>query len=151
MKVILLCDVKKQGKKDDIIEVSDGYGKNFLIKNNLAVAYTKRSGEILNISQDKAKEKEDALIEKMTKIKNKMQNKTLRFEVTTGKMDKVFGSISTKQIVEEFKKQGEEIDKKNVKIINPLTTLGVHEVEINLHKKVIFKIKVELYNRRSNG
>lgn len=145
MKVILLSDVKKQGKKDEVIEVSDGYANNFLIKNGLAVACTKRSEEILNISQNDKAEKENQLVEKLTIIKNKMQNKVLRFKVSTGSKDKVFGSVSTKQIAEEFKKNECIIDKKCIKINESLSSLGMHEVEINLHKKVSFKIKIELH------
>lgn len=145
MKVILIKDVKKQGKKDDVIEVSDGYANNFLIKNNLAVPYSKRSGEILNSELDSRKQKEDALVESLTEIKNKLQNKTIKFKVTTGTMDKVFGSISSKQISEEIKKLGFVVDKKCIKINESLSTLGIHVVNVELHKRVAFKLKIELY------
>ncbi len=145
MKVILIKDVKKQGKKDDVIEVSDGYANNFLIKNNLAVPYSKRSGEILNNELDKRAQKESELVEELTIIKNKLQNKTIKFKVSVGAMDKVFGSISTKAISEEIKKIGFDVDKKNIKLNEALSTLGVHEVNIELHKRVNFKLKVELY------
>lgn len=144
MKVILIKDVKKQGKKDDVIEVSDGYANNFLIKNNLAVPYSKRSGEILNTEIDTRKKEEDKLIESLTIIKNKLQNKTLQFIVKTGTNDKVFGSISSKQISEEIKKIGYNVDKKYININGSLATIGFHEIDINLHKEVTFKLKVEL-------
>lgn len=144
MKVILLKDVKKQGKKDDIIEVSDGYANNFLIKNHLAVQYSKRSGEILNKELDTRKEKEEELIKGFNLIKAKLENKTIKFKVSVGKEDKVFGSISTKQISEEIKKLGFNIDKKNIKINHVISTLGTHKVNIELHKKVHFKINVLL-------
>ena len=105
MKVILLQDVKKQGKKDDIIEVSDGYANNYLIKNKLAVAYTKTSKEILNKEQEEAKNKEEAKIAELNKIKQALDNTEIKFVVKTGTNDKVFGNISTKQIADELKKK----------------------------------------------
>ena len=144
MKVILLKDVKKQGKKDDIIEVSDGYARNYLIKNNLAVEVTKRSKEVLDRSIEKRQIEEENLINNLNEIKKKLENKEISFKVKTGKEDKVFGVISSKQISDELKKIGFDIDKKLIKIDNSLSTLGTHEVLIVLHKKVSFKIKVIL-------
>ena len=144
MKVILLKDVKKQGKKDEIIEVSDGYARNYLIKNNLAVQVTKRSMEVLDNSLAKKQQQEDALVASYNEIKKKLANKEITFTVKTGKEDKVFGVISTKQISDELKKMGYDIDKKNIKINEAICALGTHEVLINLHKKVSFKIKIVL-------
>ena len=144
MKVILLKDVKNQGKKDDIITVSDGYANNYLIKNKLAVMYTKTSKNVLDSEIKERNDLEDKLVCDLTKIKDKLNNKEFKFKVSTGKEDKVFGSISSKQIHEELKKLGYDIDKKNIKIETPLDTLGVHEVKIELHKKVKFIIKVIL-------
>ena len=144
MKVILLKDVKKQGKKDDIIDVSDGYARNYLIKNNLAVPVTKRSKEVLDIAIEKRELEEEALVKSLNEIKNKLENKEISFVVKTGKEDKVFGVVSSKQISEELKKMGYDIDKKCIKIDGSISSLGTHEVLITLHKKVSFKIKVIL-------
>ncbi len=144
MKVILLKNVKNQGKKDDIITVSDGYANNYLIKNKLAVMYTKTSKNVLDSEIKERNDLEDKLVCDLTKIKDKLNNKEFKFKVSTGKEDKVFGSISSKQIHEELKKLGYDIDKKNIKIETPLDTLGIHEVKIELHKKVKFIIKVIL-------
>ena len=144
MKVILLKDVKKQGKKDDIIEVSDGYAQNFLIKNNLAVPVSKTSTNILNAELKVRQEQEDALIAQCNKIKKELENKEIIFKVKTGTQDKVFGNISTKQISEKLKEMGYSIDKKKININSPLDFLGTHNVEIKLHKKVIFNIKIVL-------
>lgn len=144
MKVILLQDVKKQGKKDDIIEVSDGYAHNFLIKNNLAVPVTKTSTSILNKELAQKKKEEEQKIAEFNKIKDQLVGKKLIFKVKAGQMDKVFGNISTKQISDKLKTMGFDIDKKSISSIAPLDTLGTHEVTIKLHKKVIFNINVVL-------
>ena len=144
MKVILLKDVKKQGKKDDIIEVSDGYGMNYLIKNGLAVAATKTSTKILSNELDKRKQEEEELVKKMQEMRDKIIRENIIFKVKTGAMDKVFGNVSSKQIAEYLNKMGYKVDKKQIQIDAPLDTLGVHNVTVELHKKVRFNIRVNL-------
>ena len=142
MKVILLQDVKKQGKKDQIIDVSDGYAQNFLIKNGLAVKYTPASKSILDSEIEERNQNEQALIKKYESIKSEIEKLELIFKVKTGKQGKIFGSISSKQIAEELAKKRIDIDKKSIKIDNPIDTLGVHIVDIVLHKKVRGQAKI---------
>ena len=144
MKVILLKDVKKQGKKDDITEVSDGYGMNYLIKNGLAVAATKTSTKILSNELDKRKQEEEKLVKEMQEMRDKIIRENITFKVKTGAMDKVFGNVSSKQIAESLNKMGYKVDKKQIQIDAPLDTLGVHNVTVELHKKVRFNIRVNL-------
>ncbi len=144
MKVILLQDVKKQGKKDDIINVSDGYANNFLIKNGLAVPVTAGSKKILDQELEKKRKEEEARVEKYQEIAKNLQTKKIEFQVKTGKEDRVFGNISSKQISEELKRMGYSIDKKCIKISNPIDSLGVHLIPVELHKKVKFQIQVVL-------
>ena len=144
MKVILLQDVKKQGKKDEIIDVADGYAKNFLIKNGLAVAATKEAKNILQKEMDKRKQDEEELISECNKLKDKLEKVELKFTVKTGAQDKVFGNVSVKQIHESLNKIGYNIDKKKIHLNSPLSSLGTHLVEVELHKKVKLNIKVML-------
>ncbi len=144
MKVILLEDVKGKGKKDSVIDVSDGYANNYLIKNKLAVLYTKSSKNILEQELQERKEQEEELIANLNKVKEKLENKSIHFKVNTGKSDRVFGNISSKQIIEKLKQEGYNIDKKSLKIENNIDTLGTHKIEIELHKKVRFSINIVL-------
>ena len=143
MKIILLKDVKKQGKKGDILTVKDGYG-TFLINSGDAVLLTGNSLDRLN-RESKEKELEELeLIDECKKIKDNVEKINIKFKVKVGTQDKVFGSISSKQIIEELKKFGYELNKKQIILDNPIDTLGHHLVSIELHKKVIAKLNIEL-------
>ncbi len=144
MKVILLQDVKKQGKKDDIIEVSDGYATNFLFKNKLAVPYTKTSNKILKNEIDTRNKEEKELIRECEEIKKKLEKEKFSFKVNSGKDGKIFGTISNKQISEELNKKGYKVDKKKVDIPVKIDSLGTYNININLHKKVVAKIRIEI-------
>ncbi len=144
MKIILLQDVRKVGKKDEILEVSDGYANNYLIKNKLAVPLTKRSKEVLDIRLDKEAKEEEGKVKELNALKKELENKIITFKVKTGAQDKVFGKVSTKQISEKLKEMGYLVDKKCIKLDNDLDVLGIHEVEVILHKKVAFKIRINL-------
>ena len=143
MKVILLKDVKKQGKKGDILEVKDGYG-TFLINKGEAVLATSNSVNRLDRENKEKELNENKLIKECEVLKKKLENLKISFKVKTGEQDRVFGSISAKQIVEELKNKGYNIDKKQIKINNVISSLGFHNVDIELHKKVIANIKIEL-------
>lgn len=143
MKIILLNDVKKHGKKGDILNVADGYG-NFLIKNKDAVLATTGGVDRLNKEKAQAKKDEENLIKECTKIKNKLEKEKIQFKVKTGAQDRVFGSVTAKQIETELKNKKYDIDKKQIKPTTNLSTLGFHDVNIELHKKVVATIKVEL-------
>ncbi len=144
MKVILLQNVKKQGKKDDIIDVSDGYAKNFLIKNKLAVPASTKAKEILKNEKDQRDKEEELKIEEYNILKDKLIKENIVFTVKTGKDDKVFGNISIKQINLKLQELGYKIDKKCIHFIKPIDTLGTTKIEIELHKKVKFNINITL-------
>lgn len=147
MKVIFLKDLRGQGKKNEIKDVSDGYATNYLIKNGYAVKYTKTSCDILSNQIKEFNLQEEENIKKATEIKNKLEKEEVKFNVKVGNNSKVFGSISTKQISEELKKLGYDIDKKIIKINEPLSSLGVHNVNISLHKNVNANLKVHLIEK----
>lgn len=144
MKVILLKDVKSQGKKDDVITVSDGYANNYLIKSKFAVAYTDTSKKILDKQIQIRNDEEAKMVANLTEIKNKLNDKVIEFKVKTGKDDRVFGTVSSKQISDKINELGYDIDKKCILIDTPLSSLGTYKVKIKLHKKVEFNINIKL-------
>ena len=137
MKVIFIKDLKKQGRVNDIKEVSDGYATNYLIKNGYAVKYTKGSNERLQNELDIKAREEEKEIEKANKIKEKLNDVCLTFKVKCSNDGKVFGSISSKQISDKLNELGYSIDKRDIKLNETLNTLGIY-------KKVKGNIKVEL-------
>ena len=143
MKIILISDVKKQGKKGDILDVKDGYGK-FLINNHQAVMYTNTSVERLNDEKAKAKELDLSNRDEANKLKDKLAKEVISFTVKTGANDKVFGSISTKQICEELKNKGYNIDKKQIILDIPISSIGMFDVKVNLYKDINGIIKIEV-------
>lgn len=143
MKVILLKDVKNLGKKDDVIEVSDGYARNFLFRQNLAVIANTKSIENLKENQNLEKSRIETIKQDALKLKIKMENITLTFSLKSGKEGKTFGSISTKQIGESLEQLGFKIDKRKI-LCDPLASLGMHQVKIELHKEVVVTITVRI-------
>lgn len=143
MKVIFLKDLKNQGKKGEIKEVKDGYAKNFLIKNGYAIKETKESLKILDRENKQAQELDEKNKKEAKELKQKLEQEKIKFQVKTGKNDKVFGSISVKQIKDKLDEKY-KIDKKQIIINNPISSLGFHGVEIHLYKDIIAKIKIEV-------
>ena len=144
MKVILLEDVKKQGKKDQIIDVSDGYANNFLIKKGLAIPYNSANKNKFELTMKKREKDEKANVESFKEMAKQLEKITIAFNAKSGKDGKMFGTISTKQISDELKKKNFDIDKKKIQCDHVIDTLGVHEVELNLYKGVVAKIKINV-------
>ena len=143
MKVIFLKDLKGQGKKGDIKNVKDGYG-TFLIKEGYVAIANDGNLKHFNTQKNKEALEEQLKIEECEKLKKEIEKIGINIAVKVGAQDKVFGSVSTKQIVSELKKLGYEIDKNKIKIDHPLTSLGTHLVNVELHKKVKANLKINL-------
>ena len=141
MEVIFIKDLKNQGKKGEIKEVSDGYAMNFLIKKGYALRKTEGSlnklkEEIKESHELDLKNREDAI-----KLKEKLEKITIEFKVKSSKDGRMFGSISNKQIKEELTKLGFNIDKKQIETTN-INSLGMHLVNVVLYKEIKASLKV---------
>ena len=145
MKVILKENIKGVGKKDEIINASDGYARNFLFPKNLAVEANAENMSKLKAKQDsnafkKSQEKEEAerIAEKLSKIQ-------LRIKVKSGANGKIFGGVSSKEIVENLEKQYQiKVDKKKIDLKETIKILGMITVDIKLFEGVIGKVKVDI-------
>lgn len=144
MEVIFIKDLKNQGKKGQVKNVKDGYAENYLIKNGYAVKKTKEN--LLKLNQEQTKKaKEDAANKEEAKIlKEKLSKVTLEFKVKTGEGDRVFGSISIKQIKDELAKQGYKIEKSAIELTSNISSLGFHNVNINLYPEITAQIKIHV-------
>ena len=145
MKVILLQDVKKLGKKDQTIEVSDGYAVNFLFPRHLAVQVTKKSVEVLANQQEEARENEAKAKADAEELAKRLDQIVLSFKVKTGREGKLFGAISLKQVAEELEKQYQVvIDKRKFVDKGALNELGFHHINVELYKGVIGQVHVQI-------
>ena len=144
MEVIFIKDLKNQGKKGQIKNVKDGYAENFLIKNGYAVIKNKEN--LAKLEREKSnKAKEDAAAKQQaTELKKELDKVILEFKVKTGEGDKVFGSISVKQIKDELNKKGFKVEKSAIKLDTTISSLGFHNVDLELYNDVIATVKVHV-------
>ena len=145
MEVILLADVKNVGKKNQTVNVSDGYANNFLLKKHLAVPVSKKSVEILENQKENARIAEENARKDALKLVETLKGITLEFSAKVGKDSKLFGSISLKQVEEEMKaKHNIVIDKRKFIDKGPLDMLGAYRLRIELYKGVIGEVNVHI-------
>ncbi len=143
MQVILLADVKGTGKKGDLVEVSDGYARNFLFKQKLAQVANSTNKNVLNqAKQAKAFHKEQEL-EGFRQTKQKIENTTLEFRAKVGENGKLFGALTNKEIAEKFKELGFEIEKKSIEI-DTVKTIGKFKGNIHFAPKIDCTFFVEM-------
>lgn len=145
MKVILTQDVKSLGKKGEVVEVSEGYARNMLLKKGLGKEATGKNMNDLKLQKANAEKIARENLEAAQALGNEMNGKEIQVSVKAGEGGRVFGSVSSKEIAEELKKQlGYEIDKKKIQLESPIKALGVTNVPIKLHAKVTTEIKVHV-------
>ena len=145
MKVILKADIKGVGKKDEVINASDGYARNYLLPRNLAVEANSENMSKLKAKQEsnafkKSKEKESAM-----ELAQKLERILLKVQVRTGENGKIFGGVSSKEIAENLNKDYKYVvDKKKIELKEPIKELGTRTVDIKLYEGVIAHLKVDV-------
>ena len=145
MKVILKADIKGVGKKDEVINASDGYARNFLFPKNLAVEANKENMAKLKAKQDSAKYQKDKEKEEAIKVADKLSKILLKIKVKAGENGKIFGGVSAKEIAQELSKEYKiEVDKKKIDLKETIKTLGVHNVDIKLFEGVVGNLKIDV-------
>lgn len=145
MKIILLEDVKSVGKKGDLVELKEGYAKNFIIPKKLGVEAT--GANLNNLKLQKQNEEKIAReqLEAAKQLAGELENMTVKLEIKAGEGGKTFGSVSSKEIAKAVEQQyGKEIDKKKIHLSDAIKTEGMHEVTVKLHPKVSAKLKVQV-------
>ena len=145
MKVILTQDIKGVGKKDEIINANDGYARNFLFPKKMAVEANKQNMSLLQGRKDSANFKKEQDKEKANELKDKISKIMLTIKVKSGENGKIFGSITSKEISTELKKQHNiEIDKKKIMLKEAIKEQGSFTIEIKLYEGIIGKLKINI-------
>ena len=145
MKVILLDNIKGVGKKDEVINASDGYARNYLFPKKLAVEANNENMLKLKAKQNGGEYKKGVEKEEATKLANKLKELTLIIKVKAGENGKIFGGVTTKEIAENLKSQYKiEIDKKKINLPETIKTIGTTIVDIKLYEGIIGKLKVQI-------
>ena len=147
MKVILLQDVKAQGKKGDVVNVSDGYARNFLLPKGLAREATGGAISELKSQQGAAAHKRNVEEEKANAIAKRMESITVTVKAKAGENGKLFGSITSKDVADSLKKEAKiDLDKRKIDLADGIKTLGEHTVKASLYPNIFGEFKVNVVN-----
>lgn len=145
MKVILLEDVKALGKKGDIVNVSDGYARNAILPKKLGVEATSKNLNDLKLQNQHADKVAAENLEHAKELARVVAEKKVVVKIKSGEGGRIFGSVSTKEIVQAAKEQtGLELDKKKMVLADPIKALGTYEIPVKLHPKVTAKLTVQV-------
>ncbi len=145
MKVILKADIKGVGKKDEVMNASDGYARNFLFPKNLAVEANNENMAKLKAKQNSAKFQKEQDKEEALKVADKLSKISLKMKVKVGENGKIFGGVSAKEIAQELEREYKiKVDKKKIELKETIKALGIQIVEIKLFESVVAKLKVDV-------
>lgn len=145
MKVILIQDVKGSGKKGDVLNVAEGYGRNFLIPRGLAMEATEGNLKETERQKEQLKKKKNEELESARVLAKKLESVTVTLAVKTGEGNRLYGAITTKDIGEELeKKHGIAVDKRKIEIKGPIKNLGTYPVTVKLHPDVAATLQVKV-------
>lgn len=143
MEVILLEDVKTLGKKGEIVNVNDGYARNFILKKKLGVEASAKNLNDLKLQKIAEEKRQKELLNEAEQLCAEINSKSIKLQIKAGEGGRTFGSISTKEIGTAMKSQlGLEIDKKKLVLSDAIKAVGTYKIPIKLHPKVTAEIKV---------
>lgn len=141
MKVILLEDVKSLGKKGDVVEVNDGYARNYVLPRKLGMEANNKNMNDLKLQKANAEKVAREQLEAAQAFAKEMEEDEVVLSIKAGEGGRTFGSVSSKEIAQGYKQQcGKEIDKKKIILPDPIKSFGVFEVGVKLHPKVTGKL-----------
>lgn len=145
MKVILLQDVKSLGKKDEIVDINDGYARNYVLPKKLGIEANGKNMNDLKLKKANDEKMAKQLLEEAQAFAKAMEKDEVVVSIKAGEGGRTFGSVSSKEIAAAYKNQcGKEIDKKKIQLPEAIKSFGVYEVSIKLHPKVTGRLKVKV-------
>lgn len=144
MKVIFLQDVKGKGKKGEVKDVSEGYARNYLLKNNLAIEANKGNLKTLEKKQESEDKRKEEELEEAIQLKEELEKLSIELKAKSGEGGRLFGAVTNKQIAEYLKKKKINIDRRKIEMNEPIRSLGYTNVDVKLHPKVTAIIKVHV-------
>lgn len=144
MKVILKEDILKVGFRNEVVEVKNGYGRNYLIPQGKAVLATESALKVLAENVKQQAKKEEQIVASAQEIADKLSETTLTIGTKAGSNGKIFGSVTTIQIANALKDAGFDIERKRISLKNDIKELGKYSCEIKLHKQVQFEVALDV-------
>ena len=144
MKVILTTNIKKIGKIGDLVDVKNGYARNFLFPNNMALRDSKKNLEYYNNIKEEIKNKEEKKLEEAKSIIEKIKNLNVEFSKEADEKDQLYGSISKKEILDQFKENEIVIHSDDIEMKNPIRTLGEHEISVTPYLNITHTLKIKV-------
>ena len=144
MKVILTTNIKKLGKIGDLVDVKNGYARNFLFPNNMALRDSKKNLEYYNNIKEEIKNKEEKKLEEAKSIIEKIKNLNVEFSKEADEKNQLYGSISKKEILDQFKKNEIVIHSDDIEMKNPIRTLGEHEISVTPYINITHTLKIKV-------
>ena len=144
MQIILLKDVDKLGKRGEVVNVRDGYGRNFLFPHGVALLATRENRARVEVEKKQATKKQAQRKEEAEKLAQKIESLQLRLPVKVGEKDKLFGSVTSQDLVKALEREEVRLNKKHILLPEPIRNLGKHEVGIELEAGVKARLRVEV-------
>lgn len=147
MKVVLIKEVKKVGKVDDIVEVSDGYARNFLIKKGMALEATPDNLNMVKTRKKAEAAKSQQALEQAQETAEKLKEEVVSIPVKCGEGGRLYGAVTAIDVAKALAENDYDVDKRAIQIRQPIKSLGEHTIEVRLHPKVTFPLKVYVVSK----